>query len=107
MKPLNGNGLRNSENSQQDISCHPNGYSPPSQSRGSKNININQIKELVIVKGKNVINSDKRNSIKCINCEINGKYYLLFKIKNYVISGYVEIGKSLFTIMEQKRIEYI
>lgn len=72
MKPLNGNGSQNSENSQQDISSHRKNNSPPI-SCGSKNTDINQSKDLVIVRGKNVINGDKRNNIKCINCEINGK----------------------------------
>lgn len=76
MKPLNGNGSQNSEDSQQDISSHPNGNSPPdAYINGSDNHDIKQIKDLVIVKSNNVINGDKSNSInkKCINCEIKGK----------------------------------
>lgn len=81
MKPLNGNGSQNSGDSQQDISSHPNGNSPPdTYKNGSENHDIKSIKDLVIVKNNNVINSDKRNSInqKCINCEINGKYYSFY-----------------------------
>ncbi|KAL5290191.1 hypothetical protein ACFFRR_009877 [Megaselia abdita] len=75
MKPLNGNGSQNSEDSQQDISSHPNGNSPPdAYISGSESHDFKQIKGSVIVKSNVVINGDKNSSInkKCKNCENNG-----------------------------------
>lgn len=78
MKPLNGNCSQNSEDSQQDVSSHPNGNSPPENLLNGKiNLDLNSkpTKDLVSVKNNGVINGDKSISIieKCINCEKNGK----------------------------------
>lgn len=76
MKPLNGNCSQNSEDSQQDISSHPNGNSPPDAFMNRlENMEKKLTKDLVIAKSNGVINGDKINSInrKCIDCEVNGK----------------------------------